>query len=134
MKVFQLVILSILTVACCVGALFLYLLWSIKSPQLAVPNGVNSIDVLAINMTMLQIVLALVGFLIAIVGVFGYTGIKSAATSAAEAEARREINSQMVKWKREKEASNQDSQSENEGDFSGIDASVADAVPAGKEE
>lgn len=132
MDILKLVILTILTVACCVVALFLYLLYSMKAPQPVGPSSSGyTLELLAMNITILEIVLALVGFLVAVVGLFGYAGIKSAAIGAAEAEARKEINAQMVKWKREQDVSSLDSQSESEGDFSEVDAPVTGAVPAG---
>lgn len=133
MKILQLVVLMILTVACCVAALFLYLMYSMKAPHPVGPSSSGyTLELLAMNITILEIVLALVGFLVAIVGLFGYAGIKSAAIGAAETEARNEINAQMVKWRREQEVSALDTQSESEGDFSGEDASVVGAVPAGR--
>ena len=134
MKLLRIVLLSILTVDCCVIALFLYLLWKVRSPQLATVADVTSIDVLAINMTMLQVILVLVGFLVAGLGFFGYAGIRTAAVSAAEVQASEVANSQMVKWRAEQERKAADVQSESAGSYGENEAPTGKAVPAGDDE
>ncbi|MDF0603487.1 hypothetical protein P1J78_22405, partial [Psychromarinibacter sp. C21-152] len=77
MKLLQVIILAILTVACSVAALFLYLLWNAKRVVAVPPNeeGTYTIAALALNITILEIVMALVGFIVAVMGFFGYAGI-----------------------------------------------------------
>lgn len=136
MKIIQLLVLIILTIACCVCALFLYLLWATTAPRPLAPVSESgyTIDVLAVNITILQIVLGLVGFVVTVVGLWGYAGLKSAATEAAEVEARKVINEQMIKWRLAQESRTINSQSESSGDFSTEDAPVDQAVPARQEE
>lgn len=134
-KVLQLIILSILTVACCVAALFLYLQWSVKSVTAVAPvvTGNYTLEVLAINITILEIVLALVGFVVAVMGFFGYAGIKAAAIDAAEKEARKVADEQMRLYKRSQEGTKSGPE-EYSGDFSTADVSVDEAEPVSEGE
>lgn len=62
------------------------------------PTG-YSVEALALNVTILEIILVLVGFILAALGLFGYTEIKSAAvraaTDAAEREAKDTVSEQL---------------------------------------
>lgn len=135
MKAIQFVVLVVLTVACCVGALFLYLLWSMKKPTPTVPVSSSgyTLELLAINITILEIVLALVGFVVAVIGVIGYAGIKAAAIDAAEKEARKVADEQMRRFKRSQEGTER-GPAEHPGDYSGPDAPVDQAVPVSEGE
>ncbi|WP_170387790.1 hypothetical protein [Ruegeria atlantica] len=135
MKILQTVMLCILTVACSVAALFLYLLWSMKKVTVNGPAGSSSytLDMLAINITILEIVLALVGFIVAALGVIGYAGIKTAAIDAAEKEAKRVADEQMRLYSLTKEGT-QTGLSEHPGGYSGADAPIDSAVPASEGE
>ena len=135
MKPFQVFILTILTVACSVCALFLYLLWSMKKVRATAPNGASeyTLEVLAINITILEIVLALVGFVIAVLGLFGYAGIKTAAIDAAEKEAKKVASEQMRRYRKSQEGL-QPGPPEHSGDFSERDAPIDNAVPAAEGE
>ncbi len=132
MEIIKSILLFVIAFACCVAALFLYLLWDAKTLAPIGPDRTDgySLELLAINITILEIVLALVGFLIAVVGLFGYAGIKSAATN----EARKTANQQMLKWINEQNQKGKDTQTESSGDFNVGDAPTDEAVPAGKEE
>ena len=62
------------------------------------PTG-YTIEALALNVTILEMILVLVGFILAALGLFGYTEIKNAAVraavDAAEKESRQTVNEQM---------------------------------------
>lgn len=83
--------------------LVLFFLWfNIVKIEAVAPksNGSYTIDVLALNITILQTVMGVVGVLFAVLGVFGYVEIKNAAISraqeAAEKEAKKVANEQMT--------------------------------------
>lgn len=88
-----------------------------------------TVEALALNVTILEIVLALVAFVVAALGFFGYAGIKEAAKDVAEKEARKVANEQMTKFKREQE-SDRTGQSESVGDFNVGEVPVDKAEPA----
>lgn len=136
MRILQLLVSLILTAACCVIATFLYLDWAAKplTPVGPASSSGYTLEMLAVNITILEIVLALVGFLVAVIGFFGYTGIKSASVEAAEKEARKVANDQMMKWRVQQQQDSTNKQSESDGDFTTEQAPVDQAIPAGQEE
>ncbi|TCP40143.1 hypothetical protein [Rhodovulum marinum] len=85
-----------------------------------------TIETLALNVTFLEIVIALSGFVLAALGIFGYVEIKATAVekavAAAEKEAREEANQQMIKFRREMEARRRDG--------SGLTETTGDYTPA----
>ncbi len=58
------------------------------------PTG-YTVEALALNVTILEMILVLVGFILAALGLFGYTEIKNAAIRAAEKEARDTVSEQL---------------------------------------
>lgn len=88
-----------------------------------------TIETLALNVTFLEIVITVVAFGVAVVGILGYVEIKNAAVSAsvtaavgaakdvAEREARSEANEQMVKFIREQERARISEQTETSGSY-----------------
>ena len=94
-----------------------------------------TVEALALNVTILEIV---VGFFLAIAGIFGYVEIKNAAVakavSAAEKEARKEANEQMVKFIREQEQARRSEQTETSGTYSVDQARPDGAERAGGDE
>ncbi|MGB3408034.1 MAG: hypothetical protein WBA67_11120 [Jannaschia sp.] len=56
-----------------------------------------SLDVVAVQLTILQMVLALVGFVIALLGLFGYKEIKNAAVARAASEAKLVVDEEIRK-------------------------------------
>lgn len=134
MKLLQFVVLCILTVSCSVIALFLFLLWSRTpaSPTLPASMTGYTIEALAVNITILEIVIGLVGFVVAVMGFFGYTGIKSAAVEIAEKEARRVADEQMRKFQKQ-QAPSSVGQTEGPGDFAPEDVPIEDAEEAEEE-
>ena len=125
----------ILTGACVAIAAFLYLDWSLKPVTPTLPSDISgyTLEALAVNITILEIILVLVGFVVTVMGLFGYTGIRTAAIDAAKIEARKVANDQMVKWKNEQDRTD-NSQAEDVGDFAIDDNPVAQAVPASEKE
>ncbi|ABV91800.1 hypothetical protein Dshi_0051 [Dinoroseobacter shibae DFL 12 = DSM 16493] len=87
----RLLILFIAAVGAANLAFFVY--WYSASEVTAImpvsPNG-YTIEALALNVTILEMILVLVGFVFAALGLFGYTEIKSAAVRAAVKAAERE--------------------------------------------
>ena len=130
MKLLNTIFLGILTLACCVIALFLFLLWSRKPTTPIVPtsNSGYTLEALAVNITILEIVLGLVGFVIAVLSFFGYTEIKR----GAERAAREVAESQMQKFIKQQEAADKGPM-ENPGSFSAQDAAIEGAEPATEE-
>lgn len=58
------------------------------------PTG-YTVETLALNVTILEMILVLVGFILVALGLFGYTEIKNAAIRAAEKEARDTVSEQL---------------------------------------
>jgi len=97
----RLLILLIALVGATNLAFFVY--WYSASEVTAImpvsPTG-YTVEALALNVTILEMILVLVGFVLAALGLFGYTEIKNAAVSraveAAEKEARDTVSEQMA--------------------------------------
>ena len=135
MMLFRNAMLAIIAVSCFVGAVFLYLLWAVKSPVDVVapssgPAGSYTIEALALNISILQIVLGLVGFLVAVLGFFGYSGIKEAAINSARKEARKTVSEQMRLSDISRHAAGASGLSEYAGDYTLGDAPTEFAEPA----
>jgi len=128
---------------CCIAIgianILLFAFWwhtSDFSAVMPIEKNGYTVEALALNITLLEIILALVGFVLAALGLFGYTGIKGAAidaaVKAAEQESKETIKEQMEKWQREQNFVSQ-GQTESSGDFEVGNTSVADAEPAENE-
>lgn len=102
----------------------LFVFWlnaaEVRAIMPANPTG-YTVEALALNVTILQLVLGLVGFLVAVLGFFGYAGIKQAALHVAEGEARKEAkivaDKQMRLFLAEQAKKAATGQSESAGDF-----------------
>lgn len=93
-----------------------------------------TIEALALNITILEIVLALVGVVLAVIGIFGYSGIKTAAVESAREAAKREANvvagDQMREFIRQEARQNRAGLAESPGSHGSTDVSVTNAAPA----
>ena len=90
-------------------------------------NTGYTIEALALNVTILEIILVLVGFVFAALGLFGYIEIKNAAVN--KEEARETVSEQFLIWQREQ--TNQSSEPpEYGGDYKLEDEPVTDAKEA----
>ena len=92
-------------------------------------NTGYTIEASALNVTILEIILVLVGFVFAALGLFGYIEIKNAAVNKAVEEARETVSEQFLIWQREQ--TNQSSEPpEYGGDYKLEDEPVTDAKEA----
>lgn len=111
-------------------AFFVY--WFAASEVTAImpinPTG-YTVEALALNVTILEIILVLVGFVLAALGLFGYTEIKRAAIEAAEKEAKDTVNEQFKLWEAARGAQQQ-AAPEHGGSYGLGDQSVEGATPA----
>ena len=108
-------------------AFFVY--WYSASEVTAImpSNTGYTIEALALNVTILEIILVLVGFVFAALGLFGYIEIKNAAVN--KEEARETVSEQFLIWQREQ--TNQSSEPpEYGGDYKLEDEPVTDAKEA----
>lgn len=96
-------ILLLLLLAVSVANLAFFVYWSNASEVTAImpSNTGYTIEALALNITILEIILVLVGFVFAALGLFGYVEIKNAAISKAVEEAREAVSKQILIWERE---------------------------------
>jgi len=96
------------------------------------PTG-YTVEALALNVTILEMILVVVGFILAALGLFGYTEIKNAAVraavEAAEKEAR-ETTSEQIKLYQETMSKAQGEAPEHRGDYSLGDQPIEGATPA----
>lgn len=93
------------------------------------PTG-YTVEALALNVTILQMVLGLVGFIVAVLGFFGYAGIKEGAKDVAEREARKVANDQMIKFRKEMAQIDKSGQTESPGDYAADADGIENAEPA----
>lgn len=110
-------------------AFFVY--WYSASEVTAImpSNTGYTIEALALNVTILEIILVLVGFVFAALRLFGYIEIKNAAVNKAVEEARETVSEQFLIWQREQ--TNQSSEPpEYGGDYKLEDEPVTDAKEA----
>ena len=105
----------------------------------SVPQSVSgySIEALAVNLTILQMVMGVVGVFLTVLGVLGWTTIKSAAIErareAAEAEARKTVSEQLLKL-REAQGADAAGLNESPGSYAVGDEPIEGATPAGETE
>jgi len=96
------------------------------------PTG-YTVEALALNVTILEMILVLVGFILAALGLFGYTEIKNAAVraavQAAEIEAR-ETTSEQIKLYQEAMRAAQGQAPEHDGSYGLGDQPIEGATPA----
>ncbi len=96
------------------------------------PTG-YTVEALALNVTILEMILVLVGFILAALGLFGYTEIKNAAVraavEAAEKEAR-ETTSEQIKLYQQTMNKAQGEAPEHGGDYGLGDQPIEGATPA----
>lgn len=135
LKVFLLIVCTLSLVA---TAVFSFMIWSAMDVTATMPSDDEeyTLEALAVNITILEIVIAMVGFALAVVGLFGYKGIKDAAVSraetVAETEARQIVSEQIAKL--EAARGNTDSgPQEHPGKYSAGSEPTDGAVPAGDE-
>lgn len=99
------------------------------------PTG-YTVESLALNVTILEMILVLVGFILAALGLFGYTEIKNAAVraavDAAELEAR-ETTSEQIKIFQDVMSKVNGATPEHDGDYGLGDQPVEGATPAKNE-
>ncbi|MDF3433997.1 hypothetical protein HKX64_13375 [Sulfitobacter sp. M72] len=96
------------------------------------PTG-YTVEALALNVTILEMILVLVGFILAALGLFGYTEIKNAAVraavEAAEKEAR-ETTSEQIKLYQQTISKAQGEAPEHSGNYGLGDQPIEGATPA----
>ena len=96
------------------------------------PTG-YTVEALALNITILEMILVLLGFMLAALGFFGYAEIKDAAISraveAAEKEARETVSEQLALLDSAKKGMKEDAP-EYDGDYALGDQPVEGATPA----
>ena len=116
-------------------AFFVY--WFNASEVRAVMPVVNptgyTVEALALNVTILQIVLGFVGFFVAVLAFFGYNEIKRASVEAAEKEARKTMNEQIDIFRKILEMKPGTGTPEHGGTYGLGDQPVSGATPAGEE-
>lgn len=130
----RLLILFIALVGAANLAFFVY--WYSASEVTAImpvsPTG-YTVEALALNVTILEMILVLVGFILAALGLFGYTEIKNAAVraavDAAEKEAR-ETTSEQIKLYQQTMSKAQGGVSEHGGNYGLGDQPIEGATPA----
>lgn len=129
-----LVIILFLAIGCANLAFFVY--WINAAEVRAImpisPTG-YTVEALALNVTILQMVLGFVGFFVAVLGFFGYNEIRRGAISAAEIEAKQTMNEQIEIFKKILEHSERNTVLEHPGSYGLDDQPVEDATPAGNE-
>lgn len=129
-----LVIILFLAIGCANLAFFVY--WVSAAEVQAImpisPTG-YTIEALALNVTILQMVLGFVGFFVAVLGFFGYNEIKRGAINAAEIEAKQTMNEQIKIFKKILEHSERNAVPEHPGSYGLGDQTEDDATPAGDE-
>ena len=128
-------LLLILTIACVAIATFLYLIWNASAVTAVMPESRvgYTIEALSVNIMVLQIVLGLVAFVVAVLGFFGYAGIKSAAQDIAEKEAKKVTDKQMALLRTEQERITPGPR-ESPGSYAPSEVSLEGAQPAGGRE
>ena len=130
----RLLILFIALVGAVNFAFFVY--WYSVSEVTAImpisPTG-YTVEALALNVTILEMILVLVGFILAALGLFGYTEIKNAAVraavEAAEKEAR-ETTSEQIKLYQQTMSKSQGEAPEHSGNYGLEDQTIEGATPA----
>ncbi|WPZ21668.1 hypothetical protein T7987_00025 [Sulfitobacter faviae] len=133
----RLLILFIALVGAANLAFFVY--WYSASEVTAImpvsPTG-YTVEALALNVTILEMILVLVGFILAALGLFGYTEIKNAAVraavEAAEIEAR-DTTSEQIKLYQEAMSRSHGEAPEHGGNYSLGDQPIEGATPAQNE-
>ncbi len=126
----RLLILFIALVGAVNLAFFVY--WYSASEVTAImpvsPTG-YTVEALALNVTILEMILVLVGFILAALGLFGYTEIKDAAVRAAEIGAR-ETTSGQIKLYQQTMGKAQGEAPEHGGNYGLGDQPIEGATPA----
>ncbi len=123
-----------MALALCALAVAAWFYLSRQPTTATVPTSATgyTIEALAINITILQMVMGVVSIVLALLGFFGYTTIKSAAVDAAvkasEDVARKAASDQLRKLEA-LEQRVQSSLDENPGDYGISDASNLNAEP-----
>lgn len=99
LKALKYIFLVVITLSVAVGAAILFMIWQTSAVTPVMPESRvgYSLDVVAVQLTILQMVLALVGFVIALLGLFGYKEIKNAAVIRAQAEAKVVVDEEIRK-------------------------------------
>lgn len=92
-----------------------------------------TVEALAVNITILQIVMGMVGVSLTVLGLFGWASLKSIAVDIAEKEARSTVTAQLLKL-RDAERGVQGGMGENVGSYGVEQQSVDDATPASEAE
>ncbi|MEO0411032.1 MAG: hypothetical protein AAF221_04215 [Pseudomonadota bacterium] len=132
------ILLSVLSLP--LNAAMFALWWSMIQVNVELPASERgyTLEALALNITLLEMILVLLGFIFAALGIFGYVEIKSAAEIAAketaESVAKTTYDAQMRLYRKEMTEASKDYLKENPGDYSDSESGTADSTKAPDQE